>query len=91
MCNYCGNSLKGRQTRFCSSNHRLNYYKFFNSNKPIPLRIGSSIVYTRKYDRIDEVISKYRSKKYNGISTHFRDKNISMSRDSFVAKLKENI
>jgi hypothetical protein len=64
VCWFCGIEFKiKKHTKFCSETHKIKFYKRKELNKPISLLINSKTrIETRKYDKIPEVIQKWKER-----------------------------
>lgn len=64
-CFLCGKPIpetRRRAKKFCCREHNLQFIKKQRNGEPIPIQIdGKSIIYTKKYDKIDEIRNKYKN------------------------------
>jgi ribosomal protein L24E len=69
-CNYCAGIINIKNgVRFCSKEHNARFFSRKRYNKSVPLQITPKVlIWTNKYDKIQDIISKYRE--------HMNPKNI---------------
>ena len=66
VCFFCGCQVTNRQSKFCSTDHKNSFHKANNANKAIKIRLDhKTIIETKKYDSIPEVIKMYNDQKNN--------------------------